>query len=156
MSQWADSWILQIHRKPYDRRDGTAFLTVEYGSREGYGRRLNLDLTVGRFNEDTGDHEGPIEWQINVSDESDELAMAKGAEVHNEESLHKRLEALLDNPAYEIEENREFTKAQGVAMLREIFKIGKSAAYERWNECIKNGTVKEIDKNKFKINPTLS
>lgn len=150
MAQWADSWILQTHRKPYDFTTGTAYLNVEFGSREGYGRRRSIDLTVGTFNEDTGDHEGEISWIVKPY--QDNSSNAGGAEIHNEKTLHARLSALLDNPAYEIEKNRTFTKTVGISMLQDIFQIKKSAAYARWNQLIKNGTIVETQlANRFRI-----
>lgn len=150
MAQWADSWILQAHRKPYDFDTGTAFLEIEFGSREGYARRKFLDLTVGTVNEESGDHEGEITWELGTH--TGVSKTSNGAEVHNDITLHARLSKLLDNPKYKIEANRTFTQAVGVSMLRDIFKIGKSAAYSRWNQLISNGTIVETGKkNSFRI-----
>lgn len=151
MAQWADSWILQVHRKAYDFETGTAFLEVEFGSREGYGRRKYLDFTVGTFNEETGDHEGEISWC--VSSASKDRPSTGGAEVHNDTTLRARLYRLLDNPKFAEPANKSFTKAQGVAMLRSIFEIGKTQGYDRFADCVDKNIFVEFAKGRFIVGP---
>lgn len=151
MSQWAHSWILQSHRKPYEHETGTARLIVEYGSREGYGRQKHLDMVVGTFNEDTGDHEGDISWEL-TSTTGEVQKDGKGAEFHTDKTLRDRLYGLLDNPKFTIDVNRQFTKTQGAAMLREIFAIGRSQGFSKFNECVGKGIIVETEKGgKFMV-----
>ena len=46
---------------------GTFKLTLEVGSRQWGGSAWDLDLDIGRFNEDIGTHEGEIRWDIRRS-----------------------------------------------------------------------------------------
>ncbi|MDP0398915.1 bifunctional DNA primase/polymerase [Tsukamurella strandjordii] len=70
----ADSWIT---RHPYADADvdaGQFHLRVAYGSRQWGGREYDIDWHLGRFNEDTGSHEGAdsddrITWTIAPSGE---------------------------------------------------------------------------------------
>jgi hypothetical protein len=62
--EWADSWVLLEHREPPDVAAGEFMLTMDIGSRQWGGTTWNLDLSLGRFDEDTGQHEGDIAWDL--------------------------------------------------------------------------------------------
>lgn len=64
MAQWADSWVLQKHRASPEVADGNFFLRVEFGSRQWGGRAWDIDWRVGSFDEDLGQHDGDVSWDI--------------------------------------------------------------------------------------------
>lgn len=67
MGAWADTWILQSHSQRPNVEQGEFKLAVEFGSREGYGRRWEIDWSIGAFNNDSGDHTGAIAWNVRPS-----------------------------------------------------------------------------------------
>lgn len=62
--EWADSWLLLDHREPPDVENGLFRLNLEVGSRQWGGMTWNLDLDIGRFDVDTGSHDGQITWDL--------------------------------------------------------------------------------------------
>lgn len=66
--EWADSWVMLSHREPPDVAGGRFWLRMEIGSRQWGGNAWNLDLTIGRFDPDTGTHDGPITWNLTEAD----------------------------------------------------------------------------------------
>lgn len=64
VQQWADSWLLLSHREDPDVEHGYFQLTLEIGSRQWGGSSWNLDLMVGRFDQDLGEYEGQISWEL--------------------------------------------------------------------------------------------
>lgn len=62
--EWADSWILLRHREDPHVDTGTFHLGLDIGSRQWGGTTWDLDLEIGRFNHDTGTHEGDITWDL--------------------------------------------------------------------------------------------
>ncbi len=65
--EWADTWLLVAHRQDPDVAGGRFWLTLEVGSRQWGGRTWDLDLDVGRFDEDTGTHVGDITWDLRTA-----------------------------------------------------------------------------------------
>jgi hypothetical protein len=63
--EWSDTWFLLAHREKADVAKGLFRLTLEIGSRQWGGSTWNLDLDVGRFDEDLGEFEGSINWDLN-------------------------------------------------------------------------------------------
>jgi hypothetical protein len=62
--EWADSWMLLSHRVEPNVEHGVFRLAVAIGSRQWGGTTWELDLTLGRFDPDLGEHEGDIAWDI--------------------------------------------------------------------------------------------
>lgn len=62
--EWADSWVLLEHRGQPDVAAGMFMLNMEIGSRQWGGSKWELDLDIGRFDEETGTHDGEITWDI--------------------------------------------------------------------------------------------
>jgi hypothetical protein len=62
--EWADSWLLTSHREPPDVANGRFRLILEAGSRQWGGSSWDVDLDVGRFDEEREIHDGPISWSI--------------------------------------------------------------------------------------------
>jgi hypothetical protein len=62
--EWADSWMLLAHRVDPDVEQGAFKLLLEVGSRQWGGSSWALDLTLGRFDTELGEHEGDIAWEI--------------------------------------------------------------------------------------------
>jgi hypothetical protein len=79
--EWADSWILLAHRSDPDVENGRFHLDMSIGSRQWGGTAWELDLDIGRFNVDTGQHDGEITWALrrpaaaNANRESDLFAV---------------------------------------------------------------------------------
>ncbi len=65
--EWADSWVLLDHREPPDVAAGSFKLSMEVGSRQWGGTSWDLDLELGRFDEETGTHDGEITWDLRRS-----------------------------------------------------------------------------------------
>jgi hypothetical protein len=63
--EWADSWMLVSHREVPDVDGGIFRLTLDIGSRQWGGTTWDLDLSIGRFDEDTMSHDGEITWDLN-------------------------------------------------------------------------------------------
>ena len=63
--EWADTWMLLAHRERPDVEKGVFRLTLEIGSRQWGGSIWDLDLDIGRFDIDTGAHDGAITWDLN-------------------------------------------------------------------------------------------
>ena len=63
--EWADTWVLLEHRDEPDVENGLFRLTLEIGSRQWGGTTWDLDLDIGRFDMDTGSHDGQITWDLN-------------------------------------------------------------------------------------------
>lgn len=141
MSQWADSWILHTHREPYDRLAGIARLAVEYGSRRGYSRRFALDFTVGAFNEDLGDYDGPLSWEMTPLEELAEAkTTGKASAAYTGLMLHQRL---LDTYG-----TGYVTKSELVEFCRTLYDIGKTQAYTKVTALEKSGYVTAVDSKK--------
>jgi hypothetical protein len=95
--EWADSWLLVAHREDPVVDAGLFRLTLEVGSRQWGGTTWDLDLDIGRFDEETGSHDGQISWDLcratASSSKRDTAASEKG------ELARKRiLDALFDRP----------------------------------------------------------
>jgi hypothetical protein len=63
-AEWVDSWLLVWHRGERDVGAGRFKLGLEVGSRQWGGSTWDLDLDVGRFDETSAMHDGPITWTI--------------------------------------------------------------------------------------------
>lgn len=62
--EWGDSWVLLKHRETPEVDAGRFRLAVDIGSRQWGGASYELDLDVGRFDADAGNHDGPIRFQV--------------------------------------------------------------------------------------------
>jgi hypothetical protein len=62
--EWCDSWLLIDHRETPDVAAGKFQLKLDLGSRQWGGSTWHLDLHIGRFDEDTGEHDGDITWHV--------------------------------------------------------------------------------------------
>lgn len=64
VAQWADSWILQAHRKEPDVDGGQFYLGAVFGSRQWGGRSWDIDFSIGHFDDATCEHDGDIVWTV--------------------------------------------------------------------------------------------
>lgn len=64
MGAWANSWMLQAHREDPRVDEGEFRLTVQFGGREWGGAQYDVDWTVGRFNPETGTHDGELAVEV--------------------------------------------------------------------------------------------
>lgn len=62
--EWGDSWVLLKHRETPEVDAGRFRLAVDVGSRQWGGASYELDLDIGRFDADTGSHDGPIRFKV--------------------------------------------------------------------------------------------
>ena len=62
--EWSDTWLLLAHRKDPDVENGSFKLSMQIGSRQWGGTNWELDLDIGRFDEDSGTHDGDIRWDL--------------------------------------------------------------------------------------------
>ncbi len=63
-AEWSDSWILLSHREKPDVAAGDFRLLVEVGSRQWGGNSWALDMHLGRFDPEAGQHLGAITWEF--------------------------------------------------------------------------------------------
>jgi hypothetical protein len=64
MGEWADSWLLLTHREAPEVAAGRFRLLMEVGSRQWGGREHDVDLDLGRFDDDLADHDGEVRWRV--------------------------------------------------------------------------------------------
>lgn len=79
--EWVDSWLLLAHREPADVEAGEFKLRLEIGSRQWGGTSWDLDLSIGRFDEDNGSHDGDIAWHLERAGKVAGAANDKDADV---------------------------------------------------------------------------
>ena len=140
--EWADSWILVDHREKPDVPSGSFKLTLEVGSRQWGGSIWDLDLEIGRFEEDTGTHDGDIAWTIaraGTSSSDSNRRGKKGADVQT-----KIREVLADNE-WVLTKNELKTAVGG---SREVFQnafeemVAHGLIYDRKLDHQEGGTTK--------------
>ena len=93
--EWADSWLLLEHRETADVESGLFRLRLEIGSRQWGGTAWHLDLDIGRFDMDTGTHDGRISWDLARATTTSSSEKTSGA---TEKARDAILEALVDCP----------------------------------------------------------
>jgi hypothetical protein len=62
--EWSDTWILLSHRLPPDVDGGHFRLLLEVGSRQWGGSTWELDLELGRFDQELGEFDGAVDWGL--------------------------------------------------------------------------------------------
>lgn len=62
--EWVDSWLLLSHRSPPNVAAGEFQLLLEVGSRQWGGTSWDVDLNIGRFDADSGVHDGVVQWTV--------------------------------------------------------------------------------------------
>lgn len=69
--EWSDTWMLLSHRRKPDVEEGRFQLLLDIGSRQWGGGNWDVDLTIGQFDVDRAEFDGPITWVIrrHVDDE---------------------------------------------------------------------------------------
>ncbi len=67
IGEWGDSWVLLKHRETADVTAGQFKLTAEIGSRQWGGGSFDIDFSVGKFDADTGTHDGAITFDVRPS-----------------------------------------------------------------------------------------
>ena len=77
--EWGDSWVLLKHRETPDVDAGRFRLAVDVGSRQWGGASYELDLDIGRFDADTGSHDGAIKFNVRRAGGGDERSDAETA-----------------------------------------------------------------------------
>jgi hypothetical protein len=80
ISEWADSWVLLKHRTDPDVDGGHFRLTADIGSRQWGGTTVDVDFDIGRFDAETGTHDGPIRFKVRTR-RTDGAGVDKDAEL---------------------------------------------------------------------------
>jgi hypothetical protein len=96
MGEWADTWLLLSHRVDPDVAGGDFRLRLDVGSRQWGGRTFDLDLSIGEFDEETGEHVGDLSYMVVPSD-PDAGKRAKEASAHGR-AERELLDVLRDEP----------------------------------------------------------
>ncbi|WP_188486817.1 AAA family ATPase [Williamsia phyllosphaerae] len=82
MGQWADSWVLQRHRRPPDLDAGTYNLAVEFGSRQWGGGRWDLNWHLPTIAALEAGASSPVSWSIERYDLTGEEGRAADSIDH--------------------------------------------------------------------------
>lgn len=119
----ADSWILQQHRKPPNLSDGEFQLLTEFGSRQGFNRRWEIDWHLGPFDDELGMHVGEIGWDVREASE------CVGTENRNDETKRGVL-AVVDKHPFELTKTEVVSEvgrnaAQVNKAIKELEQMGK-------------------------------
>lgn len=115
MGQWADSWILQKHRKPPELDGGKFLLDVETGTRRGAGQRIEVDWTLER-NQSDPDLIGwsSVDWETRS-------AVAKSVGERADKTVAAILQVVADRD-FELTESAVLNEVRGNrAKAREAF-----------------------------------
>ncbi len=96
--EWADSWVLLAHREDPDVANGQFRLGVEIGSRQWGGTSWELDIDIGRFDEDTGTHDGDITWDLRTANGTTKPAKDPKTDVKVLEARQAICEVVADRP----------------------------------------------------------
>lgn len=62
--EWADSWTMLSHRETPDVENGRFKLLMEVGSRQWGGTAWDLNIDLGRFDDETGEYDGAISFDL--------------------------------------------------------------------------------------------
>ena len=95
--EWVDTWMLLKHREAPQVEAGDFKLRVEIGSRQWGGTSWDLDLSIGRFDEDRGSHDGHISWELQRSNTSSDPNSSRGTR-NEQKAADTILETLADEP----------------------------------------------------------
>ena len=82
--EWVDSWILSSHRETPNVDAGTFRLSLDVGSRQWGGSTWNVDVNLGRFDDELVDHVEEITFSVRRRTdrvEADPDAAEKAADV---------------------------------------------------------------------------
>lgn len=79
--EWVDSWLLLSHREVPEVAAGKFQLTMEIGSRQWGGSSWDLDLSIGRFDPETGTHDGKISWELRTAADPSSSPQARALEM---------------------------------------------------------------------------
>jgi hypothetical protein len=72
VGEWGDSWVLLRHRLTPDVAAGRFRLTADIGSRQWGGGTFEVDFNIGKFDPETGSHDGPIRFKVVPAGTEDE------------------------------------------------------------------------------------
>lgn len=90
-AEWCDTWALLSHRQTPDVEQGKFWLLLEIGSRQWGGAEWDLDLDIGPFDIEAGEHRGDITWQLSRH--------TPGNDPKTDDAIRRRItEALEEDP----------------------------------------------------------
>jgi hypothetical protein len=125
MAEWADGWLLITHREKPDVEAGEFKLLLEVGGRQWGGKEWDLDLCVGAFDEDAGEHTGAVTWAVRKH-------MGDDAEGHSDgwQRVERDIRDLTEEHPFEFTKDQIRTKVGG---NREVFsKVWDSLETQGW------------------------
>lgn len=79
MGPWVDSWLLTVHREPANPEEGLFRLAVEIGSRRWGGRRRNVDVDLGHYDENADTWSHPITVNVTAGEWGDGKRSSRSA-----------------------------------------------------------------------------
>lgn len=69
--EWSDTWMLLSHREKPKVDEGRFKLLLDIGSRQWGGGNWDIDLTIGSFDVERAEFDGPITWTIDRHKETE-------------------------------------------------------------------------------------
>lgn len=139
-AEWSDSWMLVAHRSTPDVANGRFRLLVEIGSRQWGGGSWDLDLDIGRFDPDSGFHDGDISWTItphdSTADAEDAEAAAERAEEGKRATYETEVLAVLRRAKTPLNKTTIIERAEGTdrevrKALARLVEVGQVVAEDR-------------------------
>ena len=95
--EWVDSWLLLKHREAAQVEAGAFKLRLDIGSRQWGGTSWDLDLSIGRFDQDRGEHDGTITWDLTHTTSTDQTDTAK-TDRTTDKQQRRIIDVLTDEP----------------------------------------------------------
>lgn len=140
MGPWVDSWILLKHRANGFPHEGRFELEMAAGSRRGYGKHLDLDWDLGKFDDEAGGHEGKI--QLTVSDHGGLTNSGGSGEMSTgdiQDWILQQFDANHDKPL-----GKTALKSQ----VKKELKIGDASFYPAWDSLVTAKFIVPVDPTK--------
>jgi hypothetical protein len=132
VQEWADTWLLVSHREQPNVPEGQFWLLLEISSRRWGGATWELDLSIGRFDEDLGEFHGDVGWELRRHMETDGKAgkerKAEGAILsllHDEPWQHTRSKVVerIGGKAQDTREALAHLEARGRVQVAELRRV---------------------------------
>jgi hypothetical protein len=135
MNAWADSWV-NAEVVDADADQGNFTLRVVAGSRQGYHHDYGLNMSLGRFNTDTGEYEDNLKVVVTDGDPAPGKS-SKSRPSDNE--VDNAIIACLNEVPHAL------TKQSGVVKIHEEFgqRVGLGRIRMRWGELADQGLIHE-------------
>ncbi|SMH30664.1 Toprim domain-containing protein [Rathayibacter oskolensis] len=130
VGQWADSWVLMQHDTPPRVDEGDFSIGVQFGSRQWGGQQYVVDWAFGRFDADTGEHDGDLSVEVRNATWG---AKKSGGGEGRQSALGAAILTLVEDSPL------QYTKTQVRDEVRGSQKVGVDSFAKAWNELISAG-----------------